>query len=285
MKKYILLLLLMIIPSVCYADGISVSSRNITMDKGTTKNITVSANKAFAIVNPSVNNGNISINKGKFYVDGLEGSASETITITAKSVGSSVITLALDGGTIDEVPITAPITINVTVKEPATQPVTEAPQVVTNTPQTTKKTTTTTASNNTPEETTEAPTTATPTINITKFKIVGYNLDFDPDKYEYDLTLNGDVDELYIIVEGEGITTNNTGVVSIKDLNKIDIKVSKDGYDKTYTINLLKVKGVEEIINKTSNKGYIIAIIALGIVTLLVSGISLYYFVLRRNQS
>ena len=244
MKKYLLLLLLIIMPGITFAAGISVSKTSVNVTKGRSVNVTVTANSAYAIITPSVSNGNVSINKGKFDLDGLSSPDSTTITITGNQIGSSVINLALNGADINETPLTHTISINVNVVEPTTKaPTTEA---------TTEPTTTT-----------EATTIAPSDISINNIKIVGYNLEFDKNKNEYTINVDKDTNELYVIVEGDNLDVEGNGLIDIKDKDSFDIKVKQGGSELTYKIKLNKTEG-----KKSNNIGLYICITVLSLLAL-----------------
>lgn len=115
---------------------------------------------------------------------------------------------------------------------------------------------------------------------INKFKVVGYKFDFDKDKLEYTINVHKDVDELYIIVDGENINVLNDGLVDISNLSNIKVMVSNDTDSREYTININRIESEY----KSNHKGLVISIIVLAIFTLLISSVSLYYYVLRKKN-
>ena len=220
----------------------------------------------------------------------------KTYTVDTSSVGTKTIKVNGDITDYDTEATTYPnktITINVTARpaEPV-KPQEPTTKVVTTTkPRTTKAPVQNTGTIVVPVQE-ETPTTTVPfeeeqkeevlgaeennDIDITTFKIVGYNLDFDKYNLDYTIDVYKDVTELYIIVEGDEITADNIGIVDIKDKDSIKVTVKKNNNELTYTININRIY-------PTSNKGLVRAIMVLSVFTLLISGVSLYYCIIRKK--
>ncbi|MCR5223681.1 MAG: hypothetical protein K6C11_00835, partial [Bacilli bacterium] len=188
-------------------------------------------------------------------------STTKTYTVDTSSVGTKTIKVTGDITDYDTEATTYPnktITINVTARpaEPV-KPVEPTTKVVTTTKQRTTKATVQNAGTIVVPVQEETPTTTVPfeedkkeevlgseennDIDITTFKIVGYNLDFDKYNLDYTIDVYKDVSELYIIVEGDEITADNIGVVDIKDKDLIKVTVKKNNNELTYTININRI--------------------------------------------
>ncbi len=81
---------------------------------------------------------------------------------------------------------------------------------------------------------------------ITKFEVVGYDLEFNKDKIDYEIEINENVKKLYIIVEGKNITVEGNKEVSIVDKNEVKVKIKETKETKEYTIKLKKISNVKE---------------------------------------
>lgn len=122
MKKYILVLLtLFLIPfKVLAAGGFGVSPTSISMYPGESKTITITSDNAVGKLNISSSNGNVlSINTSSIFIQNPGSSGS--ITITAKEVGSSIVSVVAsnDFATMDEEILagqTKSISVNVIAK-------------------------------------------------------------------------------------------------------------------------------------------------------------------------
>ena len=225
----------------------------------------------------------------------------KTYTIDTSSLGTKTVTLTGDitdydtdvttrgisksvSITVSEAPATKPTTTTTTKK--TTAPPTQAPKPTTKTTQQqgnqNNNTTTTTIA--TTEPTTEV--TTTQVVNITNFKVVGYNIAFNKDTNEYDIKVARNVDELYIIVEGEEILVDNVGVINIKDKDSVDVIVKKGETTLTYKLNIIRdeeVKGAVEETKEVVPKGYIIGIVGLAIFSVIILFVLLYYLSTTRK--
>ena len=77
--------------------------------------------------------------------------------------------------------------------------------------------------------------------SLKRLKVSGYNLDFNPEVYEYTLETNGEK-EIYItaLPEKNGASVLVTGADDVKDGSEVQIKVRSRNtfYEKTYTIKI-----------------------------------------------
>lgn len=77
-------------------------------------------------------------------------------------------------------------------------------------------------------------------IEVTKFEIVGYDLDFDSKTKSYTLNIGKEVSKLYLIVEGKDITSDGTGIIDIANKDKVTFRLKNSDQEVEYTINLNK---------------------------------------------
>lgn len=78
-------------------------------------------------------------------------------------------------------------------------------------------------------------------LKITKFEIVGYELLFNKEKYEYELEISSSVSDLYIIVEGENISVNGAGKVNIAGEKEIVVTITSGEAAYNYKIRLNRI--------------------------------------------
>ena len=110
--KYIFLLLL-IIPNVVFAAGMTVNKSSVTLEVGTKTTFKVTLNGAAGRINITSSNGDVAtVSKNKLWLD----KSSETVTINAKSVGKSTIKIATaDVTTYDDKDLNSTKTVTVNV--------------------------------------------------------------------------------------------------------------------------------------------------------------------------
>jgi hypothetical protein len=277
----------MIVPSVVLADGyVKVSPSTMTITKGTTSTINVTASNAAGRIDITNSNSSVASISGEnpFFVD----NESKTFTVTGLTAGTTTITFKLsDVATYSDEELHNSYTVKVTVIEPQqVQTTTPVPTTKkTTVPRTTKQGTIvvepapveeTTTTEMTTEVIAEAP---KEDLVVNSFKIVGYDINFDSNNLEYTIDVYKDVNELYIIVDGENLNVVNNGLVNIDNLSNIKVLVSNGIVQKEYTININRV-GEKQT---TSNRGLIVCIVVLSIFTLLISSVSLYYYVIRKK--
>ena len=127
--------------------------------------------------------------------------------------------------------------------------------------------------------------TTTYTINVTKlneddktlanlksFKIEGYELDFKPDKYEYDLRI-GDVN--YLVIDAkpklEDAEVEITGNLDLENGSIIKVKVNyEEEYQNVYKINI--IKDGKAITKKNVSKKACIAVMSFDVLTMITIG-------------
>ena len=86
-------------------------------------------------------------------------------------------------------------------------------------------------------------------LKITKFEIIGYEINFDINKNEYTINIPNIINKLNIIVEGENIEVIGDGVVDITNTDSLQVIVKNDTLEKKYTINLVR----EDMVNGNGN--------------------------------
>ena len=96
--------------------------------------------------------------------------------------------------------------------------------------------------------------------NIT---VEGYNLNFNKDVYEYDLTINETDNSLNFKVEPEDADVSILNNKNLNDNSTIIVRINENGENKSYTINIHKI-----VNNNSSNNAYFIYIIALFLIIL-----------------
>ena len=111
---------------------------------------------------------------------------------------------------------------------------------------------------------------------ITNFHIVGYDIDFSKDKMSYDLNVPSDLKELYILVEGEGITVSNDKIVNIENKSYITVAVRADDKSINYRINLKREKSEIKDNANTKKKSFIEKIPLLSNIILVIALILLF---------
>lgn len=278
MKKIIvvLFLIVMIIPFQVQAAGdLTVSPSVINIVTGNTASFTITASNFIGDVSITSGSSSVATVSQSFWETGVIEAGqikTGTINVTGINVGTTTITLYIDGATFDGDDFsgqTRTITVNVTNPAPApvTPPVTPAP--VTPTVPTIPTTPTTptnpnpggttnentninnadsNANNNTtvtnPEEKNptvekEQPKEPKP-LDITKFEILGYDIKFKNDVTNYELKIDKNLKKLYLVIEGNEITVEGNGIVDITNKDKIVVKIKNSEQEVDYTINLKK---------------------------------------------
>lgn len=238
MKKNIIksLLLLIMISLFIINPKVEAASASISASKTNAyvgDKVTITVTSKAGAWNLSVSGSGINDSIVGYDMDGNK-TTSKTYTLNTSKAGTYTVTLKGDITDYDTEAtsnINKSVTVTVKAKPATTQ---------------TKPTTTTT----TPKQTTPTPTPkpeVVEPIKISKFEIVGYNIDFNNDKTEYEIEVDKDVTKLYLIVEGNSITTTGDKAVDIKDKNEITVKVTKKTLSKEYKIKINRKKDKEEI--------------------------------------
>ena len=258
----VLVLVIMFIPfvSVSAAGGVNVSIGSLRIEKGRSATFTISASNAAGNVIVQSNNSSIaSVNSSSCFFDTTLGQSSCTITVTGVSAGNTSISVILDDvGTFDNEELSGTKTVNIEVYEPAppvqqTQPANNnpAPSVNTNNNSNsnnqssnnkTEKKEETKKEEKQEEKKEEKTEIKEVKLDITKFDVVGYDLLFKENVYDYDLDILDNVSDLYIIVEGKDISVTGDKKVDIIGKKKIVVSIKNGDITKNYTINLNKIK-------------------------------------------
>ena len=294
--KLTILLLTCFVSSSVFAASVNVSTTSSNVYVGDTAsfkvtvlagtwNLNVSGAASDKIVGFDMD-GNVTTNKTYTVDTSKPGTYSISVTgdITdydtdKNSAISKSATITVSARPNNPTPTTQPTTKPTTTRPTTTKRVTQTPAQVQQTPAAVEEPTTVVV-----EEPTEAVVTET-VINVSKIKIVGYDFQFDPNKYVYDLRVGTDVDELYVMVDGEDIEVEGQGIVDISDKNSFTITAKRGDASVEYKFNLLRgsVLGVGEVSNNAV-LGFKKALITLSLVTLLITCISLYYFVINKKS-
>lgn len=266
-KLSLFMILALICPMVVNAaGGISVSTKNISMEPNSTKTFTISATNAAGRVEITSSDSNVAtVSSTSEFLD----NNSVSITVSSKSAGTATIKVtATDVATYDmeEVRTSYNITISVVAPEtPSKTPTTTSrpPQKKPATKKTTttkkgEKTTTTTTSTtttsieelttNVEESTTTKVSNHNGTIKLDEFRVVGYDLNKEDGKYI--LNIDEDVDEIYILASSkdESVKVSGTGIIDIKNKNRVVIDAEKDGINSKYIIKIEKKRDNASII-------------------------------------
>lgn len=266
-KLSLFMILALICPMVVNASGgISVSTKNISMEPNSTKTFTISATNAAGRVEITSSDSNVAtVSSTSEFLD----NNSVSITVSSKSAGTATIKVtATDVATYDmeEVRTSYNITISVVAPEtPSKTPTTTSrpPQKKPATKKTTttkkgEKTTTTTTSTtttsieepttNVEESTTTKVSNHNGTIKLDEFRVVGYDLNKEDGKYI--LNIDEDVDEIYILASSkdESVKVSGTGIIDIKNKNRVVIDAEKDGINSKYIIKIEKKRDNASII-------------------------------------
>lgn len=250
-------MLFVLFPVSVLAEGyISVSPGSLTIEQGSSKTFTITAYNAIGDVTISSNDSSIaSVSTGSWGTGmvGEKETKSGTITVTGNSVGTTTITLVIDGATFDRDDLSDQIkiiNINVVSKVITLQPSNPKPAPQPSTPQNN-------LSNNN---------------NVKSLNVEGYEL-LKVDNNNYTLTVSNDVTSINLnasaedskaTVSGTGnhnlnIGENNIGIIITSESgiqNIINIKITrKDGYyldDLEKVLKNDKLKDVDIIISNDS---------------------------------
>lgn len=266
-KKYIMILILtlVLLPlKVLAVGGFNVSNSSISMYPGETKTITISSYNAVGKLNIFSSNGGVaSISANSLFIQNP--GSSESITITANSVGSAIISVVASENfaTMDEEILsgqTQSITVNV-VERPTPAP---SPSQNTNKPNN--------KNNNNSNSNNAVKSDKSTNNKLKNLSIDGYNVEKIDDN-NYSLIVSNDVTNININAEPEDSKSkiNGTGnkeiiigenifeIIVVSESgseNKINIKITrKDGYYLEDLDNVLKdnnVKNIQIIINENS---------------------------------
>ena len=224
--KYFSLFVCMFIMSISYvnAAGYDVSVTSNTIIVGNSVTLKISANDLAGRFDFSVSNSSvISMSSSNVFLD----NDSKSITITAKSAGTSVITITpTDATSYDGDAITGNRTITITVNnKPTSNP--------------------NTGGNNSGTSNTSTPVKKKSNNNyLSSLTVDGYSLDkeFKKDELEYSLVVESGTDKVIINAQLDDDKAKVTGIGEIalkEENNKLEIKVTaEDGSTRTYILNV-----------------------------------------------
>lgn len=224
--KYFSLFVCMFIMSISYvkAAGYDVSVTSNTIIVGNSVTLKISANDLAGRFDFSVSNSSvISMSSSNVFLD----NDSKSITITAKSAGTSVITITpTDATSYDGDAITGNRTITITVNnKPTSNP--------------------NTGGNSSGTSNTSTPVKKKSNNNyLSSLTVDGYSLDkeFKKDELEYSLVVESGTDKVIINaqLDDDKAKVNGIGEIALKEEdNKLEIKVTaEDGSTRTYILNV-----------------------------------------------
>lgn len=224
--KYFSLFVCMFIMSISYvnAAGYDVSVTSNTIIVGNSVTLKISANDLAGRFDFSVSNSSvISMSSSNVFLD----NDSKSITITAKSAGTSVITITpTDATSYDGDAITGNRTITITVNnKPTSNP--------------------NTGGNRSGTSNTSTPVKKKSNNNyLSSLTVDGYSLDkeFKKDELEYSLVVESGTDKVIINAQLDDDKAKVTGIGEIalkEENNKLEIKVTaEDGSTRTYILNV-----------------------------------------------
>lgn len=224
--KYFSLFVCMFIMSISYvkAAGYDVSVTSNTIIVGNSVTLKISANDLAGRFDFSVSNSSvISMSSSNVFLD----NDSKSITITAKSAGTSVITITpTDATSYDGDAITGNRTITITVNnKPTSNP--------------------NTGGNRSGTSNTSTPVKKKSNNNyLSSLTVDGYSLDkeFKKDELEYSLVVESGTDKVIINAQLDDDKAKVTGIGEIalkEEDNKLEIKVTaEDGSTRTYILNV-----------------------------------------------
>lgn len=238
--KYLSLIICTFIISINYVKAasydVTVTSKTVTVGNSVT--LTIKGNDLAGRFDLSSSNSSVaSLSNNSLFID----NNSASITITAKSVGTTTITIIpTDVTAYDNNTITGNKTITITVKDkPTSNP--------------------STGGNNSGTTTNTTPTKKKSTNNyLSSLTIEGYTLDkeFKKDETEYSIMVENDVNKIKINAQLDDSSAKVTGIgeVEVKEgINKLEIKVTaENGSTRTYTLNVTvkELNPIEVTINK-----------------------------------
>lgn len=238
--KYFSLFVCMFIMSISYvkAAGYDVSVTSNTIIVGNSVTLKISANDLAGRFDFSVSNSSvISMSSSNVFLD----NDSKSITITAKSAGTSVITITpTDATSYDGDAITGNRTITITVNnKPTSNP--------------------NTGGNSSGTSNTSTPVKKKSNNNyLSSLTVDGYSLDkeFKKDELEYSLVVESGTDKIIINAQLDDDKAKVTGIGEIalkEEDNKLEIKVTaENGSTRTYilNVNIEELNPVEVTIDK-----------------------------------
>ena len=256
MKKYkflvniiaiISFLTIFINPTDVHAASASISASKTTAYVG--DKVTITVKVTAGSWNVKVSGSGISSSIVGYDMDSNK-KTTKTFTLNTSKAGTYKVSLTGDITDYDT-EVTSNVSKSVTVvvkKKPVTQTQTDTKtQTQTQTKTDTKTQTQTKTDTKTDTKTKKDTKKKTEVVSeITKFEVVGYDLEFNKDKTNYEIEVNENVKKLYIIVEGKNITVEGNKEVSIVDKDEIKVKIKETKETKEYSIKLVKKSFAKE---------------------------------------
>ena len=254
----------MIKPFNVYAASASITASKTTATVG--DKVTITVKVTAGAWNLSVKGSGVSADKIVGYDMDQNKTTTKTYTLNTSKAGTYTITLTGD------------------ITDYDTEKVSNISKSVTVTVKAKTTTNTTTNNNNNKTNNTTKKNTQTQTkpvevvSEITRFEVVGYDINFNKDIHNYEINVDENLKKLYIIVEGKNITTEGNKEVDISDKDEIVVKIKDTKETKEYNIKINKKSNVKEVIKektevvvkekKTNNVVYIVSTIILAAVVI-----------------
>ena len=243
-KVLVFILIIFSFIAVKASGSVTVSKNSISIDKGKTGKIVVSAKNVAGVIEiSSLDTSIATVDKSNYFFDTTLNNSSVTITITGKKAGKATIRVKLkDIATFDGEELTGNKDITVTVKEEAPKQSSDSKKDNQSTSDSKKdnKSTSDNKSDNKKEEKKE--------IDVKRFEIVGYDITFNKNISEYSINVDKGVNKLYIIVEGNDFDATGDKEVDIKDKDYVTVLLSNSDEKKEYKININRIE--EKVIEK-----------------------------------
>ena len=226
--KYVLISLLVLLPLVVSAKGdILISNDNLVIEQGKRLSFDITADNVAGVIEiMSLDPSIASVSIEHFFFDTSENINKATVIVTGIKKGNTSIDILLkDIATFDYEELKGTKKVNVSI-------VTNAYHK---------------------ED-----------LNITKFEIKDYPINFKKDIKEYQIDVDENTKELILDIEGDNIKVNPTGKIDITDKDKINIVVSNENITSEYVIKINRISKTNEIVRK------LLIIILTVIVTLII---------------
>ena len=238
MKKikylFVIIVVLILLVNVEAKGGVTLSKNSLTITKGKTDTFVVNGTNVAGVVKISSSDTSIaSVDVSEYFFDTSLNQSKVTVKVTGKKEGTATINVVLsDIATFDEEDLSGTKTVSIKVVEP---------EVKNTTNNSSNNNTNNNSNNNKNASNDNSKQPDVKSINITRFEVVGYNIDFNAELYKYDLNVYEDVTKLYIVVEGENFTIEGNKEVDIKDKDEITVTLSNSSEKKEYKIKINRI--------------------------------------------
>ncbi len=223
--------------------SVTLNTNSLSISKGKTSTFKVTGSCAAGRLTITSSNTSVAtVDQADVFID----DSAVTITVTAVNSGNATISIALtDMGDYAGNVISGTKTVNVTVPSSGTTVVIPSnPTSTTTKNQTNPSSTTTTTTTTTTTQVVE-PVVVVKEMKVNTFDIVGYNINFDVNVTDYTIEVSPNVEELYIIVNGDDINVTGDKEVDIKDKNEIVVTLQNETDTKDYTIHINRTASTE----------------------------------------